>query len=67
MAYVAGNPPYLRNHLKTKRIKVSENRDGALVAYFVDAKTDAEWEQTPHHTAEEAQRRQRHEALLQTQ
>jgi hypothetical protein len=60
-------PQYIRMHLKSEHIKVTANVDGALVACFVDAKTDDEWRQTPQYAVEEEEKKQRHEAMLHEQ
>jgi hypothetical protein len=60
-------PQDLQIHLRSKRMKVSENLDGALVACFVDAIPNEEWEQTPYHAAQVAAERQSHEECLRKQ
>jgi hypothetical protein len=56
-------PPYLATHLKSGRIKVTANVDEALVACFVDAKSDDEWRQTQQDAIEEEENKRRHDAM----
>ena len=57
-------PAYLQIHLNSNTIKVETHRNGVLVAYFVNAKSNAQWELTPEHAAEQEEIRQTHEAYL---